>query len=395
MSIKSALLGFYKNPTEPNAMPTPLNANSTADNSLVVVGPRRYVSWKTAAVLLLTVNSVVVANIFITVKPQRVPYVSSLVTQFRNIIGPATISQTVLQRAEKLVKHRETSNAEFLVNSLLEQPGVPGDLATYSTLLYLKGRIHSQKAEFESAVACLQKSIDIAKTLNRPQLLLAPVLTLATVSHVTNDNHTALLRANECLELSFKANNLAYQAASMQMLAISKFFLEPSADVEAVQLLEQSIALAERSGNFEAVAQNYVYLGVISTEKSQLAKANIFFEKALSVVPNIADSQSQVYTEATIKGHFARTQALGGNAREAVELYTAALEAAQKAGVRQYLALSQLNQGLGESYQALGDQRKADKAFYSAELYEKEALFLRQSSNKLLSFAPIHFTKRD
>jgi tetratricopeptide (TPR) repeat protein len=338
---------------------------------------------------------VVAANIFIIVKPQRVPFVSSLVSSFRNIISPAAVSQAVLQQAETLVKHRETEKAEVIVNSLLQQPGIASDLPSYSTLLYLKGRIHSQRAEFEPAVSSLQKSIDIAKPLNRPQLLLAPIFTLANLYHVTNNNQAAMIEANKCLELSLKIDNPTYQAASMQMVAISKFFVDRSNANEAVQLLEQSIAFAERGTNVETVAQNYVYLGLISTEQKQLTRAITFFEKALAVVPSITDAQLRVYTESTVKGFFARTQALSGNSREAVELYTAALESAQKAGVRQYLALSQLNQGLGESYQALGDQRKADKAFYSAELYEKEAQFLRQSNNKLLSFAPTQTIKQD
>jgi tetratricopeptide (TPR) repeat protein len=168
----------------------------------------------------------------------------------------------------------------------------------------------------------------------------------------------------------------------LRIAAISGFFAHKSEDSE--RLIKKSIEIAQTPAQR---VQGYIYLGVIATENGDFTQSKQHFEQALLTTSGIKEPQQRIYFAAVTNGYYARLQALMGNHKKAITLYTLAIEQANRAGIKQKLALSQLNQGLAEAYLAQGDKVQSAQTAKIATKLAKEALKLCETNNTALSFA--------
>jgi tetratricopeptide (TPR) repeat protein len=295
------------------------------------------------------------------------------------------LTEEAIKEIETLVKSREIDKAQALLTPALKQAYFSNDKLAQVKLLYLQGRIFGEKANFQEAITTLNQAIAIAKPLNDPNLLLGPVINLANIYHVTDQNVAAAEQAQKCLALALQAKNLSYQVASLQSLAINGFLAHQA--ILSEQLLEQSISLAQQQNDFYTMAHGYAYLGIIKTELHKFDLATEQFNKALGLVSLLDTLPKRAYLEFVINGYYARSQALAGNTKAAIKLYQVAITKAQIAGVRQYLALSQLNYGLAQCLRAQNQTIEAEKTLVKAELFEEEAYKRCEAANLAMSFA--------
>jgi tetratricopeptide (TPR) repeat protein len=291
----------------------------------------------------------------------------------------------LIKEIETLVKHQAGDQAQKLLTPALKQAEASKDPVAQSKLLYLQGRIFSQRAEFARAIVTLKQAITLATPLNKPELFLAPEITLANIYHVTDQNAKAALEARVCLKFALETNNITYQIASLQTAAISEFLAYRSTSAEAS--LQKSILLAEQQKDFYNASYGYIYLGVIKTEQRQFAQADRWFDQALTIIGNVDSLQRQFYLEFVVNGYYARSKALAGKIIQATNLYHLAINRARQAGVKQYLTLSQLHHGLAQCLSAQGQIKESERETAKAELLEEEALHNCESSNTALSFA--------
>jgi tetratricopeptide (TPR) repeat protein len=297
------------------------------------------------------------------------------------------LTETTITEIENLIKELQLDKAQILLTGALHKAQDSKDQATLSALLRLQGRILGEKADFQGAIQALNQAITIAQSLNNKQLLLGPVINLTNIYHVTDQNAEAAKQAKYCLDLARETQNIPYQIASLQMLGISKFFAYRSLD--SAELVKLSIVLAENQKNYEHVVQGYIYMGVILTESRSFAEANIWFSQAITKVATIKSPQRKIYLSSTINGHQARCKTLSGQYSEALKLYNSSIIQARQAGVKQYLALSQLQRGLSKCYLKLGESKEAEKAEAKAEVFELEAQERCETGNTAMSFAPV------
>jgi tetratricopeptide (TPR) repeat protein len=223
-------------------------------------------------------------------------------------------------------------------------------------------------------------------------LLLAPTSLLANLYHFTDQNAAAAEQAQKALSLARITDKPLYQALNLQILSLSQFFAYQSLDAE--KLLEESIAIAQKHQGHNYVVQGYTYLGVISTEHKEFLEAAKQFEQALESIKLVSDAKQKAYLEFTVKGYYARSQALAKNIDQAITLYNTAIARAQEAGVQQYLALSQLHYGLAICLAAKGDKVASAKITGKAEVLEEEAYKRCEIINTGLSFSIMRKTPK-
>jgi tetratricopeptide (TPR) repeat protein len=305
-------------------------------------------------------------------------------------IGQASVparplTPELIKEIEGLVKHQASDQAQKLLTPALKQAETRNDRVSQAKLLYLQGRVFSQQAEFARAIVTLKDAIAIASSLNQPELVIRPEIALANIYHSTDQNAVAAIHARRGLKLAQQVNDTANEVIVLRIVAISEFFAYKS--TEAEKLIEKSIEIAQLKLTLEQTIQGYIYLGVISTEKGNFIKAEEHFEKALTVTLGISDLQRREYFTAIANGYYARSQFLAGNSKKSRALYTLAIQQANRAGIKQKLALSQLNQGLADSYLVQGNKvQSAETAKLAAKLAD-EALKSCEANNTALSFA--------
>jgi hypothetical protein len=295
------------------------------------------------------------------------------------------LTPELIKEIEGLVKHQATDQAQKLLTPALRQAEINNDRVAQAKLLYLQGRVFSDKADFSRAIATLKAAIDVANSLNKPELMINPEIALANIYHVQDQNVAAAAHARRSLELARKSLSLLHEVVSLRILAISEFFAYKSSESE--KLLDLSIKIAQDKLPTDQTAQSYIYLGVIATENSNFARAKQYFEYALLTTNGTKDPQQRAYSAAIINGYYARSQALAGNSKKAITLYTLAIQQANRAGIKQKLALSQLNEGLAESYLAQGNKTQSAETAKLAAKLANEALKFCETNNTALSFA--------
>jgi tetratricopeptide (TPR) repeat protein len=305
-------------------------------------------------------------------------------------IGQASVparplTPELIKEIEGLVKHQASDQAQTLLTPAIKQAEKIDDKAALAQLLYLQGRVYSQKAEFSRAISILKQAITIASTANKPRLLLGPQITLAGIYHVTDQNAEAANYAKQCLSLARTVNDPFYEVVSLQTLGISSFLIDHSSKAETI--IKESLKLASQVQAYDRVIYGYIYLGVIQTESKKLPQAITYFDQALATLVSVNDNQRRTYLESTINGYYARTQAVAGNTVKATQLYNAAISQAIAAGVQQRLSLSQMRQGLAECYRVQGNFLAANKEVAIATELEKEATEFCETGNTILSFA--------
>jgi hypothetical protein len=295
------------------------------------------------------------------------------------------LTPELIKEIEGLVKSQASDQAQQLLTPALRQAEASNDRASQAKLLYLQGRIYSDRADFSRAIATLKHAIDVAITINKPDLMVNPEIALANIYHVQDQNVAAAAHARQGLELARKILSPAHEVVSLRILAISEFFAYKSSESE--KLLELSIKIAQDKLTADQTIQSYIYLGVLATENRYFRQAKQHFDYALLATSGIKTSQQQAYFGAVINGYYARSQALAGNNRKAIALYRLAIEQASRAGIKQKLALSQLNQGLAESYLAQGSKIQSEQTAKLAAMLAGEALKFCETNNTALSFA--------
>jgi tetratricopeptide (TPR) repeat protein len=295
------------------------------------------------------------------------------------------LTEEAIKEIETLVKSRETDKAQTLLRTAIKQAYSSNDNVAKAKLLYLQGRVFSQKGDLFGAIAVLKQSIGAAQSLNQPTLLLGPSSMLANLYHFTDQNAAAAEQAQKTLSLARTTDQPLHQALSLQILGLSQFFAYQAPNVE--KLLEESIAIAQKHQGYDYVVQGYTYLGVVKTERKQFKEAKQYFRQALEKSQTGNSTQHLAYLQAGIKGYFARCEALSNNPQEAVNLYLDAINLANQGGVQQYLALSQFHQGLSDCYKILGNLEESARAGGKAEILEEEAHKRCEIYNTGLGFA--------
>jgi hypothetical protein len=297
------------------------------------------------------------------------------------------LTEATITEIEKLVKELQLEKAQVLLTPALQQAAVSGNKSLHSHLLYLQSRIFSEQAHFPAAIDGLKQSIALAERLNQPQLLLAPTLLLTNIYEVTDQSAAATTQAQRCLNLAKATNRRDYQLRSLHALAINSYLAYKAPYAES--LLLESITLAQQQKDDFMIAYGHIYLAIVKTKKKDFKAAKAGFEQALKIATSINQPQQQNYLQFVVKGYYARCQALALNSKEAITLYQMAIQHANAAGVRQYLALSQLHYGLAQCFRAQGDTLQTERALAKAELLEQEATKRCEVANTALSFALI------
>src|SRR5439155_23500611 len=115
------------------------------------------------------------------------------------------------------------------------------------------------------------------------------------------------------------------------------------------------------------------FLGIIRSEQGNFADSEESFTRANTYLNEITDTKARDYTEFAVTGYYARSLFLQGKVDRSMELYKQALSLGQKTNVQQKLALSQLHQGLGECFMALGEHKLAETELQAAIHLDRKA----------------------
>lgn len=230
---------------------------------------------------------------------------------------------------------------------------------------YGLGVLHRQQGKFAEAQQELERSLDLARSLeNRPEE--AKILAaLATVAHLHRRDYDAALAYNQqALEIRRQIGDRAGEGSSL--LAIGQSYSGQGRYTEALVAFQNALALQQSLGNrwWEAIVWNEI--GIVRMQVGQFDEARASLAQALAVVQEIGVEVGAAYIRANL-GQILRDT---GQAAEAETVLSASLEFAVQRDDRHLEAichsdLALLLMGQGEPVRA---KERAQRAIdlYSA-----------------------------
>ncbi|MEW6737221.1 MAG: zf-HC2 domain-containing protein [Acidobacteriota bacterium] len=289
-----------------------------------------------------------------------------------------------IQIVKYLARSDELSRATALIEASLPNVTSRQHLFSRAQLLLWKGHVFSNTSNFNEAIASLEDSFNIAKELDIPKFTTLPAMLLSTIYHVTNDNEHAMTLAHKTFAEARLSDELP-PAQIVQVLGASSFNL--NYPLLAERYLDYSMTLAEKQKNYSYLVMSYNLSGILQAEQKRFNEAEERFSKAYQALTKIVDENARFRMEFAVTGYYARTQMLAGNIDRSISLYEKAIDLGERTNVQEMLALSQLHQGLGESWMAKGDLHRAETEMEKAIALDHQARARFEQNNMLLTFA--------
>jgi len=386
-SVVKAVLAELRHAVEdkdklaPGSVSTPTDDQATAKIIPLRRRTRPQIYLKAAAMLLAALIPMA-AVYFFMLKPEGNHSQGALILQKErnNNESPANI-----ETLSTLVKSREFDKAEPLLKQAIDQARQANNHGVESELTYLQGRMMSARGNLDSAREILLESLRLAELANKPELKLPPLITIATIYHILDQNNDALITARQVVDIAESVNQPLQKLKGLQLMGISVFLTSRS--LEAENILEESVKLAKEQNSSYYLSASLTYLGIIRNEQRRFRDAEAYFRKAIMIAKQEGNAQQRANGLAIINGYYGRSLATAGNGSKASEHYQQAILLAQEAKEQQSLFLSQLHSGLGDSLKLEGKQEQAEQAMAKAKKLERQATERCERGNTFLSVA--------
>lgn len=308
-----------------------------------------------------------------------------LKTKFQSFGSKCDIEQVNVQLSKYLVLSREFQPAYDLIKTNLDQAAQAQHHFALAHFYLNLSIYYNNQSLFQQARETLEASLSSAAALDDVVLKTRISVTLATSYMLENRDDHSFEIAYNAIQPAFKTNDKTRLMVLSQVMGISAFNLKYLKLGEAYT--NNFIKLAKSAENPYTLAIANSYMGIMRAEQNDSEGAERFFQQALTTADSIPDKTAQAQAEFYVNGYFARAQMLSGDSMQAAVLYNRALELSKAANIQESMALSQIHQGLAESYLAQGDTKRAKAEMEMATALDTQARTRFERSNNFLSLA--------
>lgn len=303
---------------------------------------------------------------------------------FKNYSSQCDLERSKLQIIRLNIKLSQFDKVQEKISEIISQIKDEQHLFIYAQMIYRQADAFSSVSKFESAISLYKESIELGNRLSQSGFVLSPLMSLAGIYYIMDNNEEAFKLAQMGLTISRKYNN----SITVQLLHIAGISSHNLRNFGlADDYLKEALAIAGKQQNAGFTIQSYMFLGIMLTDQKRMMEAQKYFDKCLATLPMIKEEEARMNLETSITGYYARQQMLAGNSDKALKMYNKALLLAEKTHLEQYLTLSQMHQGRAEVLMRKGNYKSAEKDLQLAISFEKNAQSNSETNNTLLSFA--------
>lgn len=239
-----------------------------------------------------------------------------------------------------------------------------------------KGISLYKQLKFDSALVCLNKSLEIAKSSGDKRVTALALSWVAEVQRASRDpkSKTTYL---EALKLAEQNNDYMRQAFCLTYLAaLHRDQLEYSI---VFSYCQRAIEAAKKAGYYNLVAVNNGFIGDMYKTQGKSDSAKYYYSKVVDISWAIKNYNAHAFN-ATNLGEIYRLEM---NFSKALDYYNRALQSAEKLNDRWRLAYT--NASIGECYRELQSDYKTAKEYY----HKAMAIAEEAGDRKTFSFAAL------
>lgn len=209
--------------------------------------------------------------------------------------------------------------------------------------------------KFDSALVCLNKSHEIAKSTGDKRVIALALSWIAEVQRASRDPKSEATYL-EALKLAEQNNDHMRQAFCLTYLAALH---RDKLDYETViSYCRRAIKEAEKAGYYNLVAVNNGFIGDMYKTRGESDSAKCYYEKVVDIAWTVKNYNVHAFN-ATNLGEIYRLEM---NFSKALDYYNKALQSAEK--LNDKWRLSYTNTSIGECYRELQSDYKTAKEYY-------------------------------
>lgn len=270
-----------------------------------------------------------------------------------------------LSDSKALVRLVEKAGSSFIargkIKKLSEWLGMlPAESSLNNpALLSLKASVATSQSSFQESRELLDKALELLRKGSDPKALADSLIRRSAVLRMLREYPAARQDAEEAIQITREKPELSHlYPEALRAKGIILFYSGELS--EALQHLEQAIAIYQKNHMEEDIARIQVEVGMIYEKMGKLASAENAYEKSLAYWQSVSDSIWQP----TILNNLGVVQHLAGDFSNSFRNFEKALHYAQAAGDRRMEGYSLAS--IGDLYKDLDANSEAVEAYQQA-----------------------------
>jgi DNA-binding SARP family transcriptional activator/Tfp pilus assembly protein PilF len=218
------------------------------------------------------------------------------------------------------------AEANGMLRQCSEQLRSLGDRTVLRYALRYCGITAQSLGRLDEAELCLDESLELSQTVNRPWDIGIDNVYLGSLARVRGELDKAQTYFYQALEISRKLGDPRLLAVNLNGLGFVHLSL--NRPTQARELAEEALSHAQETGDRYDLALSMVLLGDVAVHLGDPAKAHVLFEKSIALLLETGDTLNVIGTY-TRQGHLALSM---DKAREAEAHFRAAASLAMQGG---------------------------------------------------------------
>ncbi len=168
-----------------------------------------------------------------------------------------------------------------------------GDQAGIAAVLHNTGALLKDKCELDEALEYIGKAVEISKRIGHKMFLRNHLFHIGDAHEMRSDYHTAL----EYFKKSESIEKRIGRPFWPTMIRIGRIHLNTGAFDRAIEYFEKALALSEKEGFQEGVAESLLHIGRIHHYQSSYDKALELYKKSLEIEEKIGRRHRTAFLE--------------------------------------------------------------------------------------------------
>lgn len=247
---------------------------------------------------------------------------------------------------------------------------------TWAKILTLKGEMLRNFGEWEQAMNCYEKSLNLAKELDDRMMVAKSLFEKGVIYYRQGDCVNAIELYRKSLEIFKKLGDMSSVSRIYNSLGVV-YWQSHELD-KSIEFYIKSLKISKELKDKHGIARAHNNLGIIYWEKGELDKALELYTKGLELSEDLGDKR----TVAILYDNIGEVYRLKGDRENAFKFYNDSLNLSEELGFKWQIA--EVYRNLGRIYEG---EKREDYLKRSLELFEqlgakKEVEEVRKVMNK-------------
>ena len=206
-------------------------------------------------------------------------------------VDPVIAVKMAVQLQGFWIQRGYVTEGRRLIRAVLEQPAVQEFKLAKAHALYVGAALAGCQSDYSESRQMLETSLTIYRELGDPEFVAGTLSTLSTARLEAGDAAGAKADGLEALQLFREQGQHLNEVIALRNLG--QIALYENDLPQAVEHLEQALAIAKRVKSLEEEGECELLLGEVSMEMGRMAPAVVHFERALEVCRDGADKRGE------------------------------------------------------------------------------------------------------